>query len=198
MKFFVSGLLACCLFICGRLSAAEIKGKIVDPSGSPIPGAQVSIVSRVGVEAQTVSGPDGTFATSADDRSLTSAKLVVTAPGFRTRALDLAPELTVQLEIAPQVDSVRVVGSALDVAAAEQGGSVSIIPREEVRERNEPCASDLLRYLPGMNINQSGSTGGVTSLFIRGGNSNFGLVQIDGVPVVGFGGGLGFDFAHIP
>src|SRR5438132_541553 len=55
---------------------------------------------------------------------------------------------------------------------------------------------DLLRYLPGMAFNQSGMTGGVTSLFLRGGNSNFSLVQIDGAPVNGFGGS--FDFAHIP
>jgi outer membrane receptor protein involved in Fe transport len=57
---------------------------------------------------------------------------------------------------------------------------------------------DLLRYIPGVAFNQSGAPGGVTSLFLRGGNANLNLVEIDGVPVIGFGGGLGFDFAHIP
>ena len=90
------------------------------------------------------------------------------------------------------------VGSTLDVPAAEQGSSVSIIPREQVRERNEPIASDLLRYIPGLTLAQSGATGGVTSLFIRGGNANFGLMQIDGVPVLGFGAGPILDYAHIP
>jgi outer membrane cobalamin receptor len=33
---------------------------------------------------------------------------------------------------------------------------------------------------------------------LRGGDSNMSLVQVDGIPVIGFGGGLGFDFAHIP
>jgi len=48
-------------------------------------------------------------------------------------------------------------------------------------------------------FNQSGAPpGGVSSLFLRGGNANLNLVEIDGVPVIGFGGGLGFDFAHIP
>ena len=46
-------------------------------------------------------------------------------------------------------------------------------------------AMDLLRYLPGVAFNQSGSPGGVTSLFLRGGNSNLNLVQIDGVPASG-------------
>jgi len=53
-----------------------------------------------------------------------------------------------------------------------------------------------LRYLPGMAFNQNGPPGSLTSLFLRGGNANLNLVQIDGVPVNGFGGS--FDFAHIP
>jgi outer membrane receptor protein involved in Fe transport len=70
------------------------------------------------------------------------------------------------------------------------------VPREEIAERNEGLAVDLLRYLPGITIGQSGSPGGVADMFIRGGNYNFNLVQIDGVPVNSFGGS--FDFAHIP
>ena len=71
-----------------------------------------------------------------------------------------------------------------------------MIPREEIRERNEAQAYDLLRYLPGVAVSQSGPRGGVTSLFTRGGDYNFSLVQIDGVAVNAFGGS--FDFAHIP
>ena len=68
MKFLVSSLLACCLFVPSRLSAAEIKGKITDPSGAPIAGAQVSLVNRLGVELQTVTSADGSFAVTVDDR----------------------------------------------------------------------------------------------------------------------------------
>jgi len=184
----------------------EVKGKVTDPSGAPVAGAQVSLVSRVGVEAQTVSALNGTFTLEAPG-SLESPgdphiKLVVTAPGFSTqtlpldRAASVQLAILVQLAIAPQVDSVKVVGSAIDVSASQQAGSVSIIPREQVRERNEPYAMDLLRYVPGVVFNQTGAAGGVSTLFLRGGNSNFSLVQIDGVPVNAFGGG--FDFAHIP
>ena len=101
-----------------------------------------------------------------------------------------------QLEIAPRVDTVQVVGSTIEAPATLQGSSVDVIPSGRVRSSNEPFAMDLLRYIPGVAFNQSGSPGGVTSLFLRGGNSNLNLVQIDGVPVNSFGGG--FDFAHIP
>jgi outer membrane receptor protein involved in Fe transport len=196
MRIFVPGPLACCLLFSACLSAAEVKGKVVDPSGAPIPNAQVSVVSPVGMEVQTVSAPNGTFQLNFAERP--GRKLVVTAPGFSTATVPLESSATVQLEIAPITDSVSVVGSTIDVLASQQGGSVSIVPQEEIRQRNEPFAVDLLRYLPGMTFNQSGAAGGVTNLFLRGGNSNFPLVEIDGVPVVGFGGGLGFDFAHIP
>ena len=189
----VTGLLAC-LFACSCLTAAPIKGTVADPSGAPIAGAQVSVLDPAGVRAQTITAANGAF--QVDIPSTAGIKLVVAAPGFAT--VTLAPEdnLAVKLEIAPLVDAVRVTGSAVDVAASEQGGSVSLVPREELRQRNEPYAMDLLRYLPGMIFNQTGFAGGVGSLFLRGANSNFTLAQIDGVPVNWVGGY--FDFANIP
>jgi len=194
MRICVSGLPAFCLLLSTCLSAAEVKGTVVDPSGAPVAGAQISIVGRLGVEAQTVASASGTFDLRVADTA--GARLVITAPGFSTQTVPIEPTVSVKLEIAPQVDSVRVVGSAIDVAASQQGGSVSIIPGQEIRQRNEPYAIDLLRYIPGVEFNQSGGPGSVSSLFLRGGDSNFNLVQIDGVPVNKFGGA--FDFAHIP
>jgi len=195
MRKYAAGLAACCLLRCACLMAAEVKGKVIDPSGAAMPGAVVSVVSRTGVQFQTVTAADGSFVL--DVPATDGAKLVVTAPGFRTETVSAtAAPAVVRLDIAPQVDSVRVAGSALDIPASQQGGSVSLISNRDLRERNEPFAVDLLRYLPGMTFNQAGATGGVTGLFLRGGYSDFTLVEIDGVPVNAFGGS--FDFAHIP
>ena len=54
----VSILLAACAAV---LAAAEIRGTVLDPSDAAIPNAQVSAVSRVGVIAQTLTDPAGTF-----------------------------------------------------------------------------------------------------------------------------------------
>jgi outer membrane cobalamin receptor len=194
MSNYVAGLAACYCLFSACLSAATWKGKVVDPSGAPIAGAQVSVVSRVGVEAQTTTGAEGAFVLNSADRA--NAHVVVTAPGFSTRTVASGGPEVIQLEIAPRVDSVRVAGSALDVPPAEQGGSTSLVPEEDVRRSNQSFALDLLRYVPGMTFNQTGAAGGVTSLFLRGGYSNFSLVQVDGVAVNSFGGA--FDFAHIP
>jgi outer membrane cobalamin receptor len=176
-----------------------IHGTVLDPSGAAIAGAQVSAVNRLGVDRQTTTDQAGGFTLKLSETG--GMHLAITAPGFETKSIPLAatpaPEpLTVQLNIAPQVDSVRVAGSAMDVPLTEQGSSIAIVPREEIAERNEGLAVDLLRYLPGITIGQTGSPGGVASMFIRGGDYNFNLVQIDGVPVNSVGGA--FDFAHIP
>ena len=192
MRMRGAGLAACLLFISAALSAAQIKGRAVDPSGAPVAGARISVVGRTGVGAQTVAAADGSFELDAP----AGARLVIVSPGFRTETVEAAQAATVRLEIAPVVDSVQVVGSSIDAPLEQQGGSASLVPAEEVRRRNEPYAADLLRYLPGVTFNQSGPAGSVDSLFLRGGNSNFGLVRIDGVPVNSFGGA--FDFAHIP
>jgi outer membrane receptor protein involved in Fe transport len=176
-----------------------IHGTVVDPSGGALAGAQVSAINRLGVAAQTVTDVAGGFTLRL--AATGGVHLAITAPGFETKNIPLggAPDsapLTVQLAIAPQVDSVRVAGSAIDVPLSEQGSSIDIVPREEIAERNEGLAVDLLRYMPGITIAQTGSPGGAADMFIRGGNYNFNLVQIDGVPVNSFGGA--FDFAHIP
>ncbi len=194
MRRTVTGRLVCCLLFSVCLAAAVVRGKVTDPSGAPIPGAQVSVISRVGVEEQTTTAADGAF--TLDAAVSPGEKIVVTAPGFRTETVAPAAGLSIQLALAPQVESVRVAGSSLDVATSQQGTTASLIPGTEIRQRNEPFALDLLRYLPGMILNQSGAPGGVASLFQRGGYADFTLVQIDGVPVNSFGGA--FDFSGIP
>jgi outer membrane cobalamin receptor len=186
----------------GLLSAATatsivIHGTVLDPSGAAIAGAQVSAINRLGVSQQTTTDQTGGFTLSLSE--IGGMHLAVTAPGFETRVVPGASAtepLTLHLNIAAQVDSVRVAGSAMDVPLGEQGSSIAMVPREEIAERNQGLAVDLLRYLPGVTVGQSGSLGAVSDVFIRGGNSNFNLVQIDGVPVNAIGGG--FDFAHIP
>ena len=192
----LSGLLAGCLLISIRLCAAQFHGTVLDPSGLAISGASVALADRAGIAAQTITNASGTF--DLESPAAAGLRIVVTAPGFRTvetPASALQP-LSIKMEIAPMVDSIPVVGSAIDVAASEQGSSVSIVTRDEIRQGNQPQAVDLLRYVPGLVFNQAGYTGGLTGLYARGGYPTFNLVEIDGVPVNGFGGT--FDFAHIP
>ena len=130
----ISGLLAFNLLFCASLSASEIKGKIIDQSGAPVVGAEIAIVNRVGVVARTTAGFNGGFQLEAPETPDT--RIVVTAPGFSTRTLPPSQAASVQLEIAPQVDSVQVVGSTIEIPATVQSASVNVIASTEVRQRN--------------------------------------------------------------
>ncbi len=139
------------------------------------------------------------FEGAADD----ATKLVITAQGFATRSVPLptASPVRIALEVAPVSDSVRVVGSLIDAPAAEQPSSITVITGEEIRERNDAFVTNLFRTVPGVVMQQSGaSQGGLSSMSIRGGDTDYQLVEIDGMPVNSFNGPPGglFDFSQIP
>lgn len=72
---------------------------------------------------------------------------------------------------------------------------VTVITGEELRARGITRVSDALRAVPGAILVQNGSTGSVSSLFLRGGESRYTKVLIDGVAVNSPGGF--FDFSHL-
>jgi vitamin B12 transporter len=74
------------------------------------------------------------------------------------------------------------------------------VGREDLLAQQPGSALDVLRRLPGLHVEQPGGRGAVSSLFTRGGDPNFTLVLVDGVPVndpTNTRGGS-FDFATLP
>jgi vitamin B12 transporter len=67
--------------------------------------------------------------------------------------------------------------------------SVTVIEGDELRARGLRFVQDALRGVPGATVVQGGSYGGVSSMFLRGGESDYVKVLIDGVPVNQSGGG---------
>ena len=76
--------------------------------------------------------------------------------------------------------------SPLDLARAPS--SVTVIGGEQLRREMITTVADALRQVPGLTLAQTGSYGGATSLFIRGGESKYTKVLIDGVAVNDAGG----------
>jgi outer membrane cobalamin receptor len=178
------------------LSAAELKGVVVDPSARPVPGAQVAAFTPTGVITQQITDDKGAFDIYISPL-YDEVQLRVTAKGFQTATVGMGAA-NIQLQLAPVSDSVSVAGSAIDAPASLQGTGVSVITSQELRERNEAQAEDLMRETPGVFLEQSGPRGSVTDLFVRGGDSKYNLVLLNGIPVNGFYYGGLFDFAHIP
>lgn len=73
--------------------------------------------------------------------------------------------------------------------------AVTVLSGDDLRARGVTRVTDALREVPGAQLVQSGSFGSLTSLFLRGGESRYTKVLIDGVPVNSPGGF--FDFSHL-
>lgn len=100
-----------------------------------------------------------------------------------------APDDTVEVE------ELVVTAHRVPVSRDALTGSVTVIDEEEIRASGADHVLELLRSVPGANVVQSGSYGDVTSLFLRGGESNFVQVLVDGVPLNRAGGD--FDFSTL-
>lgn len=65
---------------------------------------------------------------------------------------------------------------------SSSAGSVTVIGAEEIERSGARSASELLSQVAGLGLLSSGGRAGVTNAFVRGGDPNFTLVLLDGVP----------------
>ena len=94
-----------------------------------------------------------------------------------------------------QLRTVVVSATKVPRPAATLSQAVTVLSGDDLRARGVVRVSDALREVPGASLVQSGSYGAITSLFLRGGESRYTKVLIDGVAVNSPGGS--FDFSHL-
>jgi iron complex outermembrane receptor protein/vitamin B12 transporter len=175
--------------------AAAIHGMVSDQSGAKVSGANISLVSNGKVVASAVSNSDGSFqvltGTSGRFFIIVSAKTFrqITTPGFYAGTLDNV-ERDVVLEPEWVRDSIVVTATGTPTPQAQTSAATSVLSPTDLSLRND--LGSALRLMPGTFVVQSGQMGSVTSLFVRGGNSNDNKILLDGIDV----GDLGnqFDF----
>ena len=118
-------------------------------------------------------------------RSIAACALVGTTAALGAQV----PEDTVTL--AP----VTVTATRLPMSQRAAPAAMTVISGAELRARGVTRLSDALRDVPGASVVQSGSFGSQTGFFLRGGESDYTKVLVDGVPVNDAGGAI--DFAHV-
>jgi vitamin B12 transporter len=180
--------------------AADLKVRVVDPNSSSVSSAQVSLLPA----GQTT--PVGVLLTSSEGvASFTGIsdgqfRLQVLAPGFAPQTIDVtvpkASMLTVKLSVAGATEIVVVTATRTPIAEQDSGASVSTLEAGQLQVMQPVAAADAIRFLPGAVVNTVGQRGGQASLFVRGGDSRYNKVIIDGVPVNDPGGI--FDFGVVP
>jgi outer membrane cobalamin receptor len=179
--------------------AGELHVKVVDPHSASVAGAQVSLY-RAGESAplhvRTTSG-EGLATFNVDTSAPLSVEVL--APGFAAARKDVPASsytATVALQVASASEIVIVTATRSPTPEQETASSVSLLTGEQIIIMQPVAFADALRFLPGAVVNVAGQRGGLGSLFVRGGDSRYNKVLVDGVPVNEPGGT--FDFGTVP
>jgi outer membrane receptor protein involved in Fe transport len=181
-------------------AGAEIHGTVYDPDGRRAPQAKITLLESLIAIAETESNSAGEY----EFKGLGSGSFTIVAnlPGFTSSSVpvELAAGESKTADISLELSAVEnqvVVSASLGGALAPQtGSSVTVVSQDDIENGGFDTLADSLRNVPGVAINRTGQLGAVTSAFIRGGNSNYNLVLIDGIPMNDFGGG--FDLSPLP
>ena len=101
----------------------------------------------------------------------------------------------VNLRLATASETVVVSATRTPVVGEAAGADVDSLSGAQLTTMQPVAANDAMRFLPGAVVNTAGQHGGLASLFVRGGESNYNKVIVDGVTVNEPGGT--FDFGTL-
>ena len=95
---------------------------------------------------------------------------------------------------------VYVTATVKEKALSSATAAITVIEREEIDTLAVDNVADVLRFVPGITITEGGARGGFTTAQIRGGDPNFTLILLDGVPLndATYQVGDAYDLAGIP
>lgn len=116
---------------------------------------------------------------------------------FISTALLLGAATFAQAESKTELEPIHVYSAyATSVNQDQTASSVTILTEKDFAARNATYVSDVLKTVPGVALGVSGGRGTLTSLFLRGANSNQTAVIIDGVKMKP-ASNQGFDFGGL-
>ena len=180
-------LAACTLLLTLASGLAEIRGVVVDISGTPVLDA---VVVRVvgGREEPVMLAGDGTFLVAAE-----AAEIRVRAPGFTEAVVPLDGSVTGVLRIvlrpASFADSI-VVTADRGTSRLPSAASATVLTSAELPNTASGALDDVLRQTPGFTLFRRSSsrtanptTQGVTLRGVSGSGASRTLVLADGVPL---------------
>jgi outer membrane cobalamin receptor len=178
----------------------HIEGRVLDSQGQPVAGAYVIAISLTSAPAATVSDNTGRF--RVDGLAEGRYDLTASAPGLygELRGVTVGASANESLEITMRIsaltESLVVSATQSDQPLSRIADSVTVISGQDLESRQIVALGDALRTVPGFTVARNGGPGALTSVFPRGGESDYTLVLVDGISANTFGGSL--DFSQVP
>jgi hypothetical protein len=173
----------------GQATAGSVLGRVLDPSGAPLLGVRVAIISeRTAAARKTVTDADGAFVVS--NLTPDAYNVSMALEGFKTLkltgvvlAVDQKMALDVALDIGDFMEVVEVLGSVqvLQTQAADTG---EVIERRQIQDlpllgRN---FLELARLTSGTTSGQGGNN---VNLSVNGQREFGNSIMVDGIEVTG-------------
>lgn len=174
------------LFLPLGLCAGEnptIHGTILDPSGRGVEGARITCRDQ-----SVYSNVEGRFTINGVDK----CRAQVEKTGFETRSIDLTgrTDAKIALEIAGRVETVVVSANRTETTPEQAAVAANVITEQQLEARQFPMIFDMLREIPGLQVDEYGPPGTLAEVFTRGADYTGTLVLLDGVPLNDPGGEL--------
>jgi Fe(3+) dicitrate transport protein len=174
-----------------QLSTGSLRGRVTDPSGAAVPGAQVTV--RGPAEQTVRTATDGAFA--APNLLPGEYVLVVEVKGFSPEARTVVVArgregwVDIPLQTAPLTERIQVVPGRLAGTSdylARIPGSVDVLDRHTLDSANVFTTNEALRKVPGLNVRDEEGLGLRPNIGVRGTDptrSTRVLLLEDGVPL---------------
>ena len=184
--------------VAAQQADVAVQGVVSDTSGAVVSGATVTAVVAGRAVSRAITSSDGAY--RVDVPAGVPIELRVRREGFADQVVALAgaAQLFTQhitLRVGGVSDTLVVTASRTPESRTKVTQSVTSFTRAEMEALGAASLADVVRFVPGVNVESIGREGAVTSMFTRGGESDYNLVLIDGVRVNQSGGV--FDFSRI-
>ncbi|HET7218335.1 MAG TPA: TonB-dependent receptor [Vicinamibacterales bacterium] len=187
------------VLIAVRADAGPITGAVVDPDHRAVANAAVLVVHNGAIVARGATDASGRFMINAPDDGEYDVRVAVA--GFRAQPVRIggaaaAKDLgSITLQISAVSESLVVSAAQVEIPLSTAATSITVITRDDLEAHQVERVADALRMVPGLTVSANGARGALTSVFPRGGESDYSLVYVDGVQANTFGGA--YDFASL-
>jgi len=169
-------------------AAAVLTGVLTDPSRAAVSRAEVSAerLDAAATSARVTTDEKGRFAlvlAPGRYRIMVAHKSFAAVRAEVLLAAGETHEWSPRLELERLSATVIVTAQAEPVVAESSPSPATVITRQHILERQAVHFADLLGTMPGLTFSRLGREGGITTLFLGGGNSNYTRVLVDGAAV---------------
>ena len=176
-------------------ASSNVHGTVTDPLGAVVPGAQVQLFREGKLAGSATTDSEGQYRFS--PLSAGRYRVKTQAPSFSSQQSDAIylggssnAEVNITLKVGSVSQQIVVSATGTSLPETQTGASISVVTAEQFQYK--PEVLEPLRQIPGVQVLENGQRGINESLFIRGGESKFNKVLLDGVPLNEIGGTVDF------